>query len=536
MSQAKVIGLGLASFALGMVAMWGIDRNTPPASATPDPGAVVAAEPPAPKNPGAVVVELFVMSQCPYGVQAEEAFKEPVQKLGADLDLRIEYIGNVGPGGELNSLHGQPEVTGNMVQLCAMKHSAKWWDFLSCQNESWKQVHTNWEACAKKVGIPVDRLSSCLAGTEGKELLAASFKRSADNGAQGSPTIHIDGASYQGGRRPIDLMRAICEAYKGEKPAACGEIPELPRVNVTLLGDQRCADCNMQGLEGSIRRVIGNPQITTVDYGDAPGKKLFDAIAPISLPAVVFDETLDADQDAAQAISSDLRKVGDFRVISAGEWNPRCADKNGCKLDECKSKLTCRAEKPKKLDVFVMSQCPFGVKGLDAMKEVLEHFDKQGETIDFSVHYIGDGDAKSGLTAMHGQPEVDENIRQVCAIEHYGKGRKYLDYVWCRNKDYKSPSWEPCAKNGIEADVIRKCSESDEGKQLLEESYAHAKALGFGASPTWLVNDKFEFSGVDAETIKTNLCAHNKLKGCDAKLSGSPPPQGGSAPAQQGCE
>ena len=61
--------------------------------------------------------------------------------------------------------------------------------------------------------------------------------------------------------------------------------------------------------------------------------------------------------------------------------------------------MQCRPEVPKKLDVFVMSQCPYGVKGLDAMKEVSDNFKKAGESIDFTVHYIGDGDARALVDA-----------------------------------------------------------------------------------------------------------------------------------------
>ena len=39
-----------------------------------------------------------------------------------------------------------------------------------------------------------------------------------------------------------------------------------------------------------------------------------------------------------------------------------------------------------------------------------------------------------------------------------------------------------------------------------------------------------------AETIKSNLCAHNKLAGCDNKLSGqAPAPAGAAAAPQPGC-
>jgi hypothetical protein len=197
--------------------------------------------------------------------------------------------------------------------------------------------------------------------------------------------------------------------------------------------------------------------------------------------------------------------------------------------------MQCRTEVAKKLDVYVMSQCPFGVKGLDAMKEVMENFKKAGEKIDFDIHFIGDGEAGS-LKSMHGQGEVDEDIREACAIKHYAKNDKYMEYIWCRNKAIKDQNWQACTggSTGIQTDVMKKCFEGDEGKELLAKSFADSKGTGMSASPTWLANNKFKFSGIDAETIKTNICSHNKLAGCENKLSGQAPAAAGGA-AQPGC-
>ncbi len=185
--------------------------------------------------------------------------------------------------------------------------------------------------------------------------------------------------------------------------------------------------------------------------------------------------------------------------------------------------MQCRVEVPKKLDVFVMAQCPYGVKGLDAMKEVVDNFKKAGEPIDFSVHYIGDGDAKS-LSSMHGAGEVAEDVREACAIQHYGKSLKYMDYVWCRNKSIRDPNWQSCTGR-YDGHRRRRHQEVRRGgrgaSSSSPRSFAESKALGIGASPTWLANNKFKFSGIDAQTIKSNLCSHNaKLAGCDATLSG----------------
>jgi predicted DsbA family dithiol-disulfide isomerase len=535
MSKATAIIGFLLSFICGASFLWALDRSSGahPSQATAD---TARSDGMRPAKPGAVRVDLHVMSQCPYGVQAEAAFKDVVAKFGADLDLHVEFIGQTTPTGELSSMHGANEVKGDMLQACAIKHApTKWFDFILCQNANMKEVATNAAACATQVGAPADKIVACAAGQEGKDLLAASFKASTEKGARGSPTIFINGAKYEGGRKPTDLMKAICSAGGDKKPAGCSDIPEAPKVNVTILSDARCgADCDSKRIEGQLRSKVGNPVLRTVDYASPEGKKLYESFKPSNLPALVFDKTLDADKDAQQAFARNAKEVAGGKVVPMGGWNPACADDGGCKLEECKATMQCREELPKRLDVFVMSQCPFGVKGLDAMKEVVDNFAKAGEKVDFHIHFIGDGDAKA-LKSMHGQGEVDEDIREACAIKHYPKDLKYMDYIWCRNKSIKDSNWQACTggSTGIDTARMQKCFEGDEGKDLIARSFADSKAAGMSASPTWLVNNKFKFSGVDPETIKTNLCAHNKLPGCENKLTGRAAPAGAAQPA--GC-
>lgn len=536
--STTIIGF-LLSFAAGMLLMWGLDSMAASGGhgTTASPDAVGAgAHGEKVVNPGAVSVALHVMSQCPYGVQAENGFKDAVEKLGGDLDLKLEFIGD-NKGGQLTSMHGDKEVKGNLAQICAMKHSPKWFDMVMCQNKNMREVDTNWEACAKEVGAPSDKIKACMEGPEGQQLLAESFERSKKLGARGSPTIFIGGQKYEGGRRPNDFLKAVCNAYSGNKPAACASIPESPKVNITMLGDKRCPECNTKQLEGQLRSKVANPVVTTLDYTDAAGKKLYDEIKPAMLPLAVFDATIDADKEASAALGRFIKPAGKHKIISlGGSWNPACADDGGCELEECAKTLQCRKEEPNSLEVFVMSQCPFGVKGLDAMQEVLKNFKDAGSDINFKINFIGDGDASS-LKSMHGQPEVDEDIREVCAIHHYAKDRKYMDYIWCRDKNIKSADWQSCTggDTGIDTEVIKTCFEGEEGKKLLAESFAYSKSLGFGASPTWLANGRYKFSGVDPETIKKNICEHNKLAGCEKTLSG-PSARAAAGAAQPGCE
>ncbi|MBL8744057.1 MAG: thioredoxin domain-containing protein, partial [Myxococcales bacterium] len=330
-----------------------------------------------------VSLDLYVMSQCPYGAEAEKNFRTVLDTLGPYLSFRVEYIGK-NENGELSSMHGPDEVQGDLVQICAQKHTPKFFDLILCQNKSIKEVARNWEACADELGIEKKNIAKCLSGPEGKALLGESFARTQTAGVRGSPTIFIAGQKHEGSRRPGDVMRAICAKFSGTVPAECAAIPESPKVNVTLLSDSRCTTCDPAKSEKTLSSKIANPVVTKLDYGTPEGKKLFDEIKPAKLPAFVFDATLDADVDATAAFRRGLREVGGKKVVDGTEWNPVCADPGGCSTDECKLTLACRPEVSNKLEVFVMSQCPFAVKGLDSMKSVLDNFKKSGGKLDFS--------------------------------------------------------------------------------------------------------------------------------------------------------
>lgn len=482
-------------------------------------------------NANAVKVEFFVMSQCPYGVQVENGVKESLDTLGRDVDFHFDFIGTKGPNGELSSMHGPDEVTGDIVQLCAAKYApAAVMNMITCQNKNSREVARNWESCATEAKIPLDPLKACLNGPEGKTLLTESFTRAEARGARGSPTMFVNGKPYNGRRGPKDFLRGICAEFTGTKPVACTTIPESPKVNVTVISDKRCAECNTAQLVSMLQSQVANPNINALDYSDAAGRKLVDDLGATTLPLVLFDDTLKADTEASQGLGRYLKPLGTMQTLNVGaSFMPACANEGGCALDQCKSTLACRPEQPNKLELFVMSQCPYGVQALNSMQEVLANF--KGN-VDFKVNYIANGSAQAGFQSLHGQAEVDEDIRELCVIKNYSKNAKYMDYVLCRNKDIRSGEWEKCATNGIDAKVVKTCSTSDEGKKLLEESLKVSNALAIGASPTWIANGKYKFSGIDAQSIKSNLCSHNpKLAGCDATLSTNTngTPQGGCA-------
>jgi len=301
-------------------------------------------------------------------------------------------------------------------------------------------------------------------------------------------------------------------------------------VSVTVLSDSRCDKCDTTGLIAQLRALSPDLKVTELDYNDENGKNLYDELGIKYLPAVLFDKSV---EDTAQyeKLQMYLVPAGDYLSLRIGaDFNPEAEicdngiDDTGndlvdCEDPDCENSLVCRKEIKKSLQVFVMSHCPFGTKALDSMEEVLDAFKE--DNIRFDVHYIAAENPDGTFNSLHGQQEVEENIRQLCAKKYYESDYKYMKYIWCRNKEINSGDWEDCAKdNGMSVTKIKACSEGDEGKELLREDILVAQGLGIGASPTWLANNKYQFGGIDAETIKSNFCKYNsKLKGCSATLS-----------------
>ena len=176
-------------------------------------------------NKNGVKVELYVMSQCPYGVQAEDAMKPVIDKIGKDINFNINYIADEDGKGGFSSLHGEKEVKGDIVQLCAKKYDAeKYFDMIICQNKDSANVDTNWEACANEVKLSnIDKVKACSTNQEGKALLTENIKLAKAASVSGSPTYYINGKQYQGNRDEGSIIKEICKA--DSKIAACKSLP-----------------------------------------------------------------------------------------------------------------------------------------------------------------------------------------------------------------------------------------------------------------------------------------------------------------------
>ncbi len=473
-------------------------------------------------SPNAVKAQLYVMSHCPFGTQAENSFLPVVKKFNGDVDLDLEFIGDNDNG--LSSMHGQKEVQEDIVQVCALNQDKyKAYDFILCRN---KNLNSDWNDCAKQSGLDVSSLKKCAEGSEGEKLLSESFDKSKKAGASGSPTIIINGNPYSGSRTQNAFTRALCNAFKDNKPAICNNLPEPKKVNLIVLNDKRCKTCKVDQLVSSLKSLFPGLTVTNYDYGDAEGKALYKKTGITYLPALLFDDSV-KEADAYSRISRYLVKQGNYLSLRIGaKFDPtkeicdNYKDDTGnglvdCEDPDCEGALVCRKEIPKKLDLFIMADCPYGKMAVLSTKQLVENF---GKNMNLSIHYIA-SENNGTFNSLHGPYEAEEDMRQLCVNKYYPD--KALSYIQCRsNGSVRTDDYHKCLdKYGLDASKIDTCVNGNEGKQLMSNDIKIARQLDISASPTWLANNKYKFSGIDAETVKAQFCSHNKgLQGCNNSL------------------
>ena len=184
---------------------------------------------------------LFVMSYCPYGNQAEELMIPVAELLGDKANVELHYIlySNYASGypeycydeeEKYCSMHGIQELNQGVRELCVQKYQKdKLWDFVKAANEqaTYEDIDSKWETIAQSVGVDVAQVKTCEA-EEIEALLAQELALTQESypvqdpsnhqGAEterisGSPTLTINGMIFDGDRSADAYKEAICSAF-----------------------------------------------------------------------------------------------------------------------------------------------------------------------------------------------------------------------------------------------------------------------------------------------------------------------------------
>ncbi|MBI4655968.1 MAG: hypothetical protein HY746_04370 [Elusimicrobia bacterium] len=168
-------------------------------------------------------LKIFVMSQCPFGIQAENAVIEAVRNklIPEKTKVEIHFIADAEKtpdgGYSFKSLHGTAEWEENARQLLiAKKFPDKFFDYLLERN---KDVSSSqWEAAALRTGINASEVSGAF--EEAKNLLFEDVKLADNLNISTSPTFLVNGKISVVGLGELTKIKGFEKVPS--KPAAAG--------------------------------------------------------------------------------------------------------------------------------------------------------------------------------------------------------------------------------------------------------------------------------------------------------------------------
>jgi len=173
------------------------------------------------------VMDVFVMSYCPFGLQMEKGVIPVKELFGDKIDVKIMFVNY--------AMHGKKEIDENTLEYCIQKEQpGKFWAYLKCFVGS--GVSSD---CVTQSGVDKTKADACVAATDTAFNITGLYNdRSTWSGGQyplymvnnleneqyqvgGSPTVIINGnAASIYPRSPEDVKNNICCTFN-TMPAEC---------------------------------------------------------------------------------------------------------------------------------------------------------------------------------------------------------------------------------------------------------------------------------------------------------------------------
>lgn len=299
-------------------------------------------------------IDLFVMSQCPYAIEAEKAIIPMIKKLKDRVDFRLYFIAEeeneefddtslrltaqeaeeiddyqddkchgefISEGGKFKSLHGKSEIDEDIRQVIIAKYyPGRFLDYLLLRSENYSS--DNWEECAAKAWIDCKFINKVAQSDEGEKLFKQNIKRSNEQKIAASPTLFVNGKRQHIGRITYPgIGRIVCkESYVNEfcktipicgsdvdcsadgkvgvcvdadKPeAACRFTDPVSFKLIVINPPKECPSCSPENLIVIIKNLFPAAEVTRLENNSTEAKGLIEELGIKILPTFYFDKNI----------------------------------------------------------------------------------------------------------------------------------------------------------------------------------------------------------------------------------------------------
>jgi len=175
-------------------------------------------------------VKIFVMSYCPYGLQAQKMFLPVYNLLKDKADMGVYFVNYI--------MHGKEEIDENLRQYCIQKEEEQKFDsYLSCFIGE-----GDFEGCLSEIQVDRVKMETCISATDAEFSITEKYNDKSTwlngnypqfdthtdlndkYGVRGSPTIVInDQVVTVNPRSPENFKKIICSAFNSP-PQECSQV------------------------------------------------------------------------------------------------------------------------------------------------------------------------------------------------------------------------------------------------------------------------------------------------------------------------
>ncbi len=194
------------------------------------------------------VLEAFVVSYCPYGLQMQRILTEIANQIPEMKNsIKIRYLVDSIEGNTITSMHGEKEAQENLRQICIREEQKdKFFTYIGCLMKNDESAK-----CLTEAGINAQQLNSCMQDAQrGAKYAKEDFNaKNAYNDTEacrenranclvtGSPTLMLNGQKISeynfGGRTAESVKELICCGF-GTEPQYCSEVLSTAEANTGI--------------------------------------------------------------------------------------------------------------------------------------------------------------------------------------------------------------------------------------------------------------------------------------------------------------
>lgn len=271
-----------------------------------------------------------------------------------------------------------------------------------------------------------------------------------------------------------------------------------PAVSMSVISDDSCEKCDSSEVLVWLRRVMPTISVAKVNFDSMEGKKIIDQFDIKTLPAFVFDTSVEKTELYSQANSLFVAKDG-MDVMNTQLLGVPVGKYLALPETNASDPTFGKNDSAVKVVIFSDFQCPYCKTFFPALRGVMA---KYQDKVAFTFKEL----------PLDSHPQAtDAALAATCATDQ-GKFWEYADKLYASSSEWSNAKDVTFFKNyaaalGLKTDQFNKCLDDKAHQDNIDASKKEAESFAISGTPTIFVNDQIETGTITADQLGKDIDA-----------------------------